>query len=135
MKFRHAIAAYHLFIGTLLTLPTAVFAQTVPAAPAAGTAGAAGISGTGSTACNALVNSQAVANANGMLTGLIVILSGTPFKVAAVLGSLICAVGLFLDSGHFGQHIKQFLMVIIIIMLVGLFVGWAFGGSLNIASC
>ena len=129
MKCRNAIAAYHLLIGTLLALPTTALAQTT------GTSGATGISGTGSAACNAIVNSAAVSNANGWLTGLVVVVSGTPFKVAAVLGCIIAAIMLFLDSGHFGSHVKQLIMLIIGIMLVGLFVGFVFGNQLNIASC
>jgi hypothetical protein len=129
VKLRNAIVAYHVLIGPLLTFPTAVFAQAAP-----GTAGSS-ISGSGSAACNALVNSTAVSNANGWMTAIIVILAGTPFKVAAVLGCIIAAIALFLDSGHFGQHIKQILMLMIGIMLVGLFVGFVFGGQVSIASC
>ena len=122
----------YLFVGALcalaLLVPHEVLAQ------AAGTGGTGTTLGGGS-GCTAIIQSTAIQLGNGWLTGLVVFLTGTPFKVAAALSFIVAALMLFLDSGHLGQHVKQLIAVVLGVVLTGLVVGFLFGPQVAIAQC
>jgi hypothetical protein len=110
------------------------------AADTGGTGAAPGAGGTGTSlgggsGCTAIIQSTAIQLGNGWLTGLVVFLTGTPFKVAAALSFIVAALMLFLDSGHLGQHVKQLIAVVLGVALTGLVVGFLFGPQVAIAQC
>ena len=125
MIFRRYVLTSLLLCVSALLLPHDVLAQATTGGTSLG----------GGSGCTAITNSAALQTGNGWLTGIVVFLTGTPFKVAAVVSFVGAALMLFLDSAHFGQHVKHVIAVVLGIVLTGLVVGFVFGPQVAIASC
>ena len=117
--------------GFMLVFPIAAFAQSTGTS---GTTGGTSI-GAGNAGCTAVTGATALQNGNGQLAGIVVFLTGTPFKVAAAIYFVVAIIMLFLDNGHLPQMVKHLLTVFLGIAAVGLIVGFLFGSNANIAQC
>jgi hypothetical protein len=91
--------------------------------------------GAGSAGCTAIINSTAIQAGNGQLAGIVVFLSGTPFKVAAAAYFVIGIIMLFLDNGHLPHIIKTLMIVFLGVAAAGLVVAFLFGTTSAIAQC
>jgi hypothetical protein len=130
MKVARLAAIAQTALGFVLALPGIAFAQATT-----GTSGGTSISGTGSAGCSAIMNSTAIQTGSGQLAGIVVFISGTPFKVAAALYFVVGIIALFLDNGHLPQIVKTLMIVFIGVAVVGLVVGFLFGSTSTIAQC
>jgi hypothetical protein len=102
---------------SLTLLPALVLAQS--------TSGATSIGG-GNSQCTSITNSTALQNGSGALAGILVFLTGTPFKVACgifIVGGIIL---ILLDSGQLPQFAKLFITAIIAVAFIGIGISFIF---------
>ncbi|MFZ1125578.1 MAG: hypothetical protein WAN59_10620 [Candidatus Baltobacteraceae bacterium] len=113
---------------SLALLPALALAQSTT------TTGGAPSVGGGNSQCTAITNSTALQNGSGALGGILVFLTGTPFKVACGIFVVAGIILILLDSGQLPQFAKLFITAIIAVAFIGIGISFIFTAP-AVATC